>query len=212
MHYRYSGILIVGFALCAILGALWAMSLVFEFRYNGYQGGATTRLMVSGGALVVWDATNEIRTADRLRQVVLRARRLEGRKTPNGQEFREVYPQVADRLTSTLKHTEPLLERLPPTIYVGPRDGRSGTLSYHGMPRVIRSPLGWRIIVPLWTLMLLVAVVSCIIWRMVPRRAVPGHCRKCGYDLTGNVSGKCPECGTEISSSENKCAGGNSAP
>lgn len=24
----------------------------------------------------------------------------------------------------------------------------------------------------------------------------PGHC-KCGYDLTGNVSGRCPECGRE---------------
>ncbi len=22
-----------------------------------------------------------------------------------------------------------------------------------------------------------------------------GHCQKCGYNLTGNVSGKCPECG-----------------
>jgi hypothetical protein len=26
----------------------------------------------------------------------------------------------------------------------------------------------------------------------------PGHCQKCGYDLTGNVSGRCPECGTPI--------------
>jgi len=24
------------------------------------------------------------------------------------------------------------------------------------------------------------------------------HCQKCGYDLTGNVSGTCPECGTRI--------------
>lgn len=24
------------------------------------------------------------------------------------------------------------------------------------------------------------------------------YCRVCGYDLTGNVSGRCPECGTEI--------------
>ena len=24
----------------------------------------------------------------------------------------------------------------------------------------------------------------------------PGHCQKCGYNLTGNVSGVCPECGT----------------
>jgi hypothetical protein len=26
----------------------------------------------------------------------------------------------------------------------------------------------------------------------------PGYCRECGYDLTGNVSGVCPECGTPI--------------
>lgn len=25
-----------------------------------------------------------------------------------------------------------------------------------------------------------------------------GRCAACGYDLTGNVSGKCPECGTII--------------
>jgi hypothetical protein len=24
------------------------------------------------------------------------------------------------------------------------------------------------------------------------------HCRRCGYDLTGNVSGACPECGTPV--------------
>lgn len=26
----------------------------------------------------------------------------------------------------------------------------------------------------------------------------PAKCRKCGYDLTGNMSGRCPECGTDI--------------
>jgi hypothetical protein len=25
------------------------------------------------------------------------------------------------------------------------------------------------------------------------------YCRSCGYDLTGNVSGRCPECGERIS-------------
>jgi hypothetical protein len=25
-----------------------------------------------------------------------------------------------------------------------------------------------------------------------------GRCTRCGYDLTGNVSGTCPECGTPI--------------
>jgi len=24
----------------------------------------------------------------------------------------------------------------------------------------------------------------------------PGHWQTCGYNLTGNVSGRCPECGT----------------
>jgi predicted RNA-binding Zn-ribbon protein involved in translation (DUF1610 family) len=26
----------------------------------------------------------------------------------------------------------------------------------------------------------------------------PGFCQECGYNLTGNVSGVCPECGTKI--------------
>lgn len=30
------------------------------------------------------------------------------------------------------------------------------------------------------------------------RRFPPGHCAECGYNLTGNVSGMCPECGTEV--------------
>ena len=29
-------------------------------------------------------------------------------------------------------------------------------------------------------------------------RRKKGHCLKCGYDLAGNVSGVCPECGTDI--------------
>jgi hypothetical protein len=30
------------------------------------------------------------------------------------------------------------------------------------------------------------------------RRRKLGLCLRCGYDLTANVSGVCPECGTEI--------------
>ena len=29
---------------------------------------------------------------------------------------------------------------------------------------------------------------------------VGGFCRTCGYDLNGNVSGVCPECGTKVKS------------
>jgi hypothetical protein len=30
------------------------------------------------------------------------------------------------------------------------------------------------------------------------RRRRQGLCTECGYDLTGNVSGKCPECGVHV--------------
>ena len=32
-------------------------------------------------------------------------------------------------------------------------------------------------------------------WKQVPRRKREGRCLRCGYDLTGNASGVCPECG-----------------
>ena len=35
-------------------------------------------------------------------------------------------------------------------------------------------------------------------WPGFRRRFKPNECRHCGYDLTGNVSGVCPECGTPI--------------
>jgi hypothetical protein len=37
---------------------------------------------------------------------------------------------------------------------------------------------------------------TCISWpvRGVPRHRT-GHCRQCDYDLTGDVTGRCPECG-----------------
>jgi predicted amidophosphoribosyltransferase len=41
-------------------------------------------------------------------------------------------------------------------------------------------------------------LLTVILWFADRRRIPPGHCQKCGYDLTGNVSGICPECGTPV--------------
>ena len=38
---------------------------------------------------------------------------------------------------------------------------------------------------------------KAIIWRL-KQPSAPGHCETCRYDLTGNISGVCPECGTAI--------------
>ena len=52
-----------------------------------------------------------------------------------------------------------------------------------------------------WMLILLAAAIpTYLAWRKIYRpypQYPPGHCRKCGYDLTGNVTGKCSECGAE---------------
>lgn len=42
--------------------------------------------------------------------------------------------------------------------------------------------------------LLLVAVPLFVVSRNFPS----GHCRRCGYNLTGNTSGTCPECGTTV--------------
>jgi len=39
--------------------------------------------------------------------------------------------------------------------------------------------------------------VSAYLW-WNDRPFPTGHCQACGYDLRGNVSGRCPECGNEV--------------
>ena len=54
---------------------------------------------------------------------------------------------------------------------------------------------------PLWALLLVVGVpVTIVIWkeRLLLRRLRFNKCIGCGYDLTGNVSGVCSECGEKI--------------
>jgi hypothetical protein len=55
-----------------------------------------------------------------------------------------------------------------------------------------------------WTLPFWVACLAgAAVWGISVvgdrRQLVVGHCR-CGYDLTGNVSGRCPECGRALDS------------
>lgn len=51
--------------------------------------------------------------------------------------------------------------------------------------------------IPLLLPVLLMALPTAFLW-WHGSRVLPGHCRGCGYDLTGNVSGRCPECGQQV--------------
>jgi hypothetical protein len=53
------------------------------------------------------------------------------------------------------------------------------------------------IVFPLWIMAVIAAILTCLRWR-ISGRDLPGHCLGCGYNLTGNVSGICPECGETI--------------
>lgn len=62
--------------------------------------------------------------------------------------------------------------------------------------------------VPYWPAILLTGGVSlpfvprCVRSWGARRRARRGLCRSCGYNLTGNVSGICPECGTAVKAAQ----------
>lgn len=62
---------------------------------------------------------------------------------------------------------------------------------------VAGSKLG--VLIPLWLPLLLTLIPTIHLWYK-DREPLPGCCVKCGYDLTGNTSGLCPECGEEITS------------
>ena len=52
------------------------------------------------------------------------------------------------------------------------------------------------LVVPIWALVVLTAVLPARAgWKRLRRTGKAGACSKCGYDLTGNTSGVCPECG-----------------
>lgn len=73
---------------------------------------------------------------------------------------------------------------------------------FHWRPRLILNSRDLAVIsIPLWTLIALFATPpALVLWRARLRRLriKAGRCPRCGYDLAGNVTGVCPECGDRI--------------
>ncbi len=57
--------------------------------------------------------------------------------------------------------------------------------------------------IPLWIPFLVTLIPTAFLWYR-DRRHPPGHCQKCGYNLTGNESGRCPECGQPVEGTSNQ--------
>lgn len=56
----------------------------------------------------------------------------------------------------------------------------------------------WLYAVPLWMPIAVVALLTAWLARRRKWAARAGRCGYCSYDLTGNMSGVCPECGTSV--------------
>lgn len=73
------------------------------------------------------------------------------------------------------------------TKYVNPNDIRHGPVD------------GQVVMIPLWMIALASSVYPALTFARFARRRLhnrKGNCQVCCYDLTGNESGVCPECGT----------------
>lgn len=64
---------------------------------------------------------------------------------------------------------------------------------------IVRS--GEALVMPVWIPAMAISIPA-ILSRWLRRQRPQGSCRRCGYELTGNVSGICPECGTSIEAQE----------
>ena len=110
-------------------------------------------------------------------------------------------PGAQNEYWSLLAYKGELALSYGPFIRCGVDPGRRaktfGPFEYQRMSRghwTIRSP-SW---VPVTLLALPVPLCLTTWWRrrLAQQRIHAGQCAVCGYNMTGNVSGVCPECGT----------------
>jgi len=62
-----------------------------------------------------------------------------------------------------------------------------GFVRFNSASIMLKAPLG---------ILFVVLAVATIVLARPDKRAWPGFCSRCTYDLTGNESGICPECST----------------
>jgi len=67
-----------------------------------------------------------------------------------------------------------------------------------------QQPVVFGFFVPCWLLLVLTAIPTAWLWHRDRRRIRPGCCLRCGYDLTGNTSGVCSECGLPATAAHEK--------
>ncbi len=173
-----------GLVICSILLALWLLSTFlgsyWRFRtWGGWSSGGLIgieRITVGGNTL------NQSLPGPS--DPVQESRRAGGLLRPDDVRVVIRRPSLGLLLPRTGGDLEDHLIPGP----VSPRSGLPD--SFHVFVSV-----SW-IAVPFWLPTLIAAATTTFLFRWSRRSCPPGHCHVCGYSLTGNTSGVCPECGT----------------
>ena len=111
--------------------------------------------------------------------------------------------------SEVLEHGELLLER--ETLWIGSASSELQTCWHMGsLPRNFQPQTHWGgfmwhgersfvvVFVPYWSMTLILAILPATWFVQYGESNAPEGCLSCGYDLTGNTSGVCPECGTPV--------------
>jgi len=159
--------------LCALIVGLWVLSVLRPPRWFG------SRWLFESGAGCVVVIHLDVRGTDaRLAARIERDLRAQLRAYPPDKFPRPVSGGSFGLVLPTVTRVDPLKG--------GPRRLFSTVRAFVTSIRM-----------PLWVPFVVIAVPTALLWWR-DHRPPKGHCQSCAYDLTGNVSGRCPECGTMI--------------
>jgi len=159
---------------CAALVTAWVVSIWRDMSYFEHAWGVS---LYDGRIAFDWfEGTS--------RDLKVFAEQYRAEVVPNGWAFRPRKPWPKRSVGLVLRKvglSKPALVRFAP---------------YSWLPMRIQHSV---VVVPMWMFVAPLAGVTAITsLRCWISRVRPGHCETCGYNLTGNVSGRCPECGSLV--------------
>lgn len=92
----------------------------------------------------------------------------------------------------------PLFERISDSVLGSTWGTRFQNNLLHPWPMADEGAWPPYVGIPSSLLFLSISALSGFFWYLDRRCTPPGHCRKCGYNLSGAPHERCPECGVEI--------------
>jgi len=115
--------------------------------------------------------------------------------TESVEYFRYSVAEVSGACLCSASYLAPDFGRFYPDGLSFERRGPTTPLIEAWLPLRRSGHFGPVFVLPLWIPLFVAFFATAWLWHRDRRRIRPGCCLRCGYDLTGNTSGVCSECG-----------------